>query len=97
VESFLDVNDAIRRRTKANQIYKDLQAERISRQRAAQELRALDKRQKGGWLRSASVDRRPPPTKPTTPNEPVQQPAAVPASDIQHAPTNAQQTPTGTS
>jgi hypothetical protein len=50
IESFLDAGDAIKRRKTANRIYKDLIDERISHERAAQELQALNKRQKGGWL-----------------------------------------------
>jgi hypothetical protein len=50
VEQFMDISDALRRRKKADQIYRDLEKERISRQRAVMELRALNKRQKGGWL-----------------------------------------------
>ena len=50
IEAFLDAGDAIKRRKKANQIYRDLAAERISHERAALELQALTKRQKGGWL-----------------------------------------------
>ena len=50
VEAFLDAGDAIKRRKIANQIYKDLVAQRISHQRAALELQKLNKRQKGGWL-----------------------------------------------
>ena len=50
IEEILDANDAIRRRTKADQIYIDLADERISRQRAIAELRKINKRQKGGWL-----------------------------------------------
>jgi len=50
VESFFDAGDAVKRRKIANQIYRDLTAERISYERAAQELQALNKRQKGGWL-----------------------------------------------
>ena len=50
VEDFMDVNDAVRRRKKADRIYQDLQAERIGRHRAVAELRTLNKRQKGGWL-----------------------------------------------
>ncbi len=54
LEEVLDVNDAIRRRTKSDQIYTDLAHQRISRQRAVMELRKINKRQKGGWL-SASL------------------------------------------
>lgn len=50
LEAFLDAGDAVRRRKKANRIYKDLANERISHPRAALELQALNKRQKGGWL-----------------------------------------------
>lgn len=50
-EQFLDVNDSIRRRDKADRIYRDLKDGRISRQRAILELRNLNKRQKGGWLK----------------------------------------------
>ena len=51
-EQFLDVHDSIRRRKQADLIYNDLASERISRQRAVVELRKLNKRQKGGWLRA---------------------------------------------
>ena len=50
VESFLDAGDAVKRRKRADRIYRDLIAERISQARAAAELQALNKRQKGGWL-----------------------------------------------
>ncbi|MGZ8944413.1 MAG: hypothetical protein ACXW1W_03195 [Methylococcaceae bacterium] len=50
LEAFLDAGDAIKRRKKADQIYKDLVTERISHERAALELQRLNKRQKGGWL-----------------------------------------------
>ena len=50
LEGFLDASDAIRRRKKADQIYRDMEAERISPARAAQEIQILNKRQKGGWL-----------------------------------------------
>ena len=50
VEGFLDAGDAIKRRKRANRIYRDLAAERISHERAALELQVLTKRQKGGWL-----------------------------------------------
>ncbi|MBF0585234.1 MAG: hypothetical protein HQL80_13520, partial [Magnetococcales bacterium] len=50
IETFLDAGDAVKRRKIANQIYRDLVDERISHVRAAQELKALNKRQKGGWL-----------------------------------------------
>ncbi len=50
VESFADAGDAVRRRKRANQIYKDLVNERISSGKAATLLKALNSRQKGGWL-----------------------------------------------
>lgn len=50
VEKFLDVGDAVRRRRKADQIYRDMVSQRISTARAAEELQYLTKRQKGGWL-----------------------------------------------
>ena len=53
-EEFLDVNDSIRRREKAELIYSEYVACRISRQRAVVELRKLNKRQKGGWLKEDS-------------------------------------------
>ncbi len=53
-EQYLDINDAVRRRNTADQIYADLVAERISRQRAVLELRKINKRQKGGWLAQGS-------------------------------------------
>ncbi|WP_338848905.1 hypothetical protein V8J88_08175 [Massilia sp. W12] len=50
LESWLDAPDAILRRRRANRIYTDLAAERISHARAARELQDLTQRQKGGWL-----------------------------------------------
>ncbi|MBT8361240.1 MAG: hypothetical protein KJO32_09810, partial [Deltaproteobacteria bacterium] len=50
IESMLDSGDAVKRRRLANRIYKDLANERISGERAAKELKELNKRQKGGWL-----------------------------------------------
>ena len=49
IEEFFDTGDAVKRRKIANLIYKDLVAERISSDRAAMELQALNSRQKGGW------------------------------------------------
>jgi len=51
IESFMDIGDAVKRRKKADRIYRDLADERISLERAAKELSNLNKRQKGGWLR----------------------------------------------
>ncbi len=56
-EQFLDVQDALRRRQQADQVYRDLQSERISRQQAVEEIRALNKRQKGGWLKLFAAKR----------------------------------------
>lgn len=50
LEAFLDAGDAVKRRKKADLIYQDLVAERISYQRAVKELQIINKRQKGGWL-----------------------------------------------
>ncbi|MDP2828865.1 MAG: hypothetical protein Q8O37_09675 [Sulfuricellaceae bacterium] len=50
VEALLDAGDAVKRRKTADQIYRDLIAERISVERAVLELQSLNKRQKGGWL-----------------------------------------------
>jgi len=46
----LDAGDAVKRRKKANLIYKDLTKKQISHKRAALELQKLTKRQKGGWF-----------------------------------------------
>lgn len=50
LEAFLDAGDAVKRRKLADQIYQDLIDERISHERAALELQAINKRQKGGWF-----------------------------------------------
>lgn len=50
IESALDAGDAVARRRRANQIYRDLGQERIGSARAALELQNLTKRQKGGWF-----------------------------------------------
>ncbi len=50
IESFLDAGDAVKRRKRADRIYRDLAGERISHARAVVELKKLNKRQKGGWL-----------------------------------------------
>lgn len=50
LEAFMDSGDAVRRRKKANRIYRDLVGQRISADRAVLELQDLTKRQKGGWL-----------------------------------------------
>ncbi len=50
-EALLDAGDAVRRRKKADRVYRDMAAARISPARAAQEIQLLNKRQKGGWLK----------------------------------------------
>lgn len=50
LEAFLDARDAVKRRKRTNLIYRELMHERISHERAALELKAFNKRQKGGWL-----------------------------------------------
>ena len=50
LEGLLDATDAIRRRRRADRIYKDLVARRIGEAKAVVELQALTQRQKGGWL-----------------------------------------------
>lgn len=49
-EALLDAGDAVGRRRKADLIYRELAAERISSGRAVVELKKLTTRQKGGWL-----------------------------------------------
>ncbi|MCI5142517.1 MAG: hypothetical protein D3909_12520 [Candidatus Electrothrix sp. ATG1] len=51
IEAFLDAGDAVRRKKKAMRIYQDMADNRISHERAAIELKRLNKRQKGGWFR----------------------------------------------
>jgi len=51
VEEILDPGDGIKRRKKSDQIYIDLCNERISHERAEQELKAIVNRQKGGWFK----------------------------------------------
>ncbi|HVK93978.1 MAG TPA: hypothetical protein VM571_04550 [Noviherbaspirillum sp.] len=53
VEAFLDAGDAVWRRKQADRIYNDLVNRRIGEARAALELQALTRRQKGGWLMGA--------------------------------------------
>ena len=50
VESFADAGDAVRRRKRADQLYTDLANQHISSGQAAIQLKALNSRQKGGWL-----------------------------------------------
>lgn len=54
LEGFVDASDAVRRRRRADQIYRDLIARRISEARAVLELQTLTRRQKGGWLNSTA-------------------------------------------
>lgn len=58
LEAFLDAGDAVRRRKKADLIYGELAAERISSDQAVSELKALTSRQKGGWLKKDLARRR---------------------------------------
>jgi poly-gamma-glutamate synthase PgsB/CapB len=53
IEEFLDSGDAVRRRRRADTIYKEMIGRRISADRAILELQDLTKRQKGGWLRKS--------------------------------------------
>jgi poly-gamma-glutamate synthase PgsB/CapB len=84
VEEFADVSDAVKRRKTADQIYRDLATERISGERAVLELRALNKRQKGGWLSSK--------LRSTKPSLAVTQPASLsmpsPANDASERPSS---------
>jgi hypothetical protein len=58
IEQFLDLGDAVRRRNRAEQVYRDIVTERIGLDQAAAILRDLTKRQKGGWL-TAKFERKP--------------------------------------
>jgi hypothetical protein len=49
-EAFLDAGDAVKRKKRANLIYKDLTNHHISHKKAAIELQKITKRQKGGWF-----------------------------------------------
>ncbi len=51
IESFIDGYDAIKRQRMAKRVYKDLIRQRISLQNASVVLKALNRRQKGGWLK----------------------------------------------
>lgn len=53
LESLVDATDAVRRRRRADRIYRDLISRRIGEARAVLELQALTQRQKGGWLQPA--------------------------------------------
>jgi len=74
LENFLDPGDAIRRRRKADRIYRDMIDERISHDRAALELKKLTARQKGGWL-EGDVSRARLAVKSLTPRRRPQEPA----------------------
>lgn len=50
LEGIADAYLAIRRRKRADRVYADLAQQRIGRDRAAQEIQALNAEQKGGWL-----------------------------------------------
>jgi len=51
IELLFDAGAAVKRRKRANRIYADLTSQRISHERAALELKRLNKEQKGGWLK----------------------------------------------
>ncbi len=51
IELVFDAGAAVKRRKRANRIYADLTSQRISHERAALELKRLNKEQKGGWLK----------------------------------------------
>jgi gamma-polyglutamate synthase len=51
LEAILDAGAAVKRRKRANQIYRDLTSQRISHERAALELKEINRSQKGGWLK----------------------------------------------
>jgi gamma-polyglutamate synthase len=53
VEGAVDASDAIRRRRRADRVYRDLAGRRIGEARAVVELHALTQRQKGGWLKQS--------------------------------------------
>jgi poly-gamma-glutamate synthase PgsB/CapB len=53
LEEFLDSGDAVRRRKKADVVYREMVGRCISADRAIIELQDLTKRQKGGWLRKS--------------------------------------------
>jgi hypothetical protein len=53
VEDWLDAADGVRRRRLADRIYRDLQQEQISLDDVVNELRRLNARQKGGWLKKS--------------------------------------------
>jgi len=57
VESFLDAGDAVRRRRRAERVYRDMVAERIGYDRATRAVLDLTKRQQGGWLSRALLRR----------------------------------------
>lgn len=57
LEEFFDLTDAVHRRKRADQIYRDLERQLISWDRAVIELRQLTKRQKGGWLKTQVLNK----------------------------------------
>ncbi|MCA9211462.1 MAG: hypothetical protein KDB27_00220 [Planctomycetales bacterium] len=56
LEQYFEINDAVRRRNAADQVYADLATERISRHQAVEQIRKINKRQKGGWLGDSVKD-----------------------------------------
>ena len=55
VELLADAGDAVDRRRRADRIYADLAAMRISESAAAAELQRINARQRGGWLSTAGL------------------------------------------
>jgi gamma-polyglutamate synthase len=55
LEGVIDATDAVRRRRRANLVYRDLAARRIGEARAVVALHALTQRQKGGWLKQSML------------------------------------------
>ena len=51
LEDLLDAGDSVKRRRMADRIYRDLQNEQISVDDTISEIRRLNTRQKGGWLK----------------------------------------------
>jgi gamma-polyglutamate synthase len=53
IEGMVDATDAVRRRRRADRVYRDLADRRIGEARAVVALHGLTQRQKGGWLRQS--------------------------------------------
>ena len=57
-ESFLDAGAAVKRKKIANQVYKDIAAQRITLEKAISVLGKLNRNQKPGWLTFSNKDKR---------------------------------------